>query len=360
MNRAVGFMILGLGVPLVGMTGLGCHDNSPPPPRVAVPSERQAYAPPPPPREAYAPSESARKPVENNWTAPTPGYDDQPLVNQRPPEQRAFIDAYNRVGRPRLTVFINRTLEGDLLPVNNNDPILSVEQSRKSNTGVTVERKDSTDSRGYYRDHHSESTDKFESKGPAEYREKTEIYLRPGEYDEVSAKTLDYNAVENIMTDWLAANGQTTMISPGMARERLTDDQLKDLQSGRPRVMSEIVRQLGVDVLIQVQAHPTRQTAQGLEVRIIAEAINTRGGQSIGRAVVDVPPPLTKTTINTYTRFLARKLMDDMSNTWTAMANNPPPPPAPPANAPPPPPRTESAPPPPPQSEPPSVAVPKQ
>jgi len=328
MSRTASFIILGLGISI-----LGCHDNSPPPPRVPVPSADR--------REAYAPSETPRKPVENNWAAPTPGYDDQPLVSQRPPEQRAFVDAYNRVGRPRMTVFINRTLEGDLLPINNNDPILSVEQSRKSNSAVTVERRDSTDSRGYYDRSHSQSTDKFESKGPAEYKEKTDIYLRPGEYDEVSAKNLDYNAIENIMSDWLAANGQTIMISPGMAREKLTDDQLKDIQSGRPRVMSEIVRQLGVDVLIQVQEHPTRQTAQGLEVRIIAEAINTRGGQSIGRAVVDVPPPLTKTTINTYTRYLARALMSGMTDTWTAMANNPPPPP--PAGSAPPP-RTESVP----------------
>ena len=97
------------------------------------------------------------------------------------------------------------------------------------------------------------------------------------------------------------------------------------MQQGRPQVLSEVARQLGADVLVQVQAHPTKQTQQGLEVRIIAEAMNTRDGQSLARAVVDVPPPLDKPQINEYTRFLARKLMDQMTETWSV-----PPPPAPP------------------------------
>jgi hypothetical protein len=50
--------------------------------------------------------------------------------------------------------------------------------------------------------------------------------------------------------------------------------------------------------------------------------MNTRGGESLGRAVVDIPPPMEKTTLNRYTRFMARKLMDEMINAWL---NNPPP-----------------------------------
>jgi hypothetical protein len=107
-----------------------------------------------------------------------------------------------------------------------------------------------------------------------------------------------------------------TVISPDLARQRLTDQQVRDLQSGRPQVLSEVAQQLSADVLIQVQAHPTRQTQEGLEIRLIAEAMNTRGGESIGRAVVDIPPPLTKPRINRYTRYIARKLMDDMTGSW--------------------------------------------
>jgi pyruvate/2-oxoglutarate dehydrogenase complex dihydrolipoamide acyltransferase (E2) component len=90
-----------------------------------------------------------------------------------------------------------------------------------------------------------------------------------------------------------------------------------------------------------------------LEFRIVAEAINTKGGESLARAVVDVPPPLEKTTINKYTRFLSRKLMDGMMSAWLVPASaqqqeQPAPPPAAQAPAQPPPPvAPQSAPPPP-------------
>jgi hypothetical protein len=308
--KKITLMLIGL-----GLIGLGCRDTSPAPPRVPVPSSGN--------RVSYAEPERD-KPVVDNWAyqqqQQQPGFADEPLVNQPPPEQRAFVDAYNRVGRPRLTVFVNRTLEGSLLPVNENEPVLSVQQSRKSTTGVTVERKEGAAYRGYYDSAHVDRSDTYKSNGPSEYKETTEVYLKPGQYDEAQAKSLDYEAVENIMADWLAASGQTVMIAPSMARQRMTDEELKDLQSGRPVALSEVAKRLGADVLIQVQAHPTRQTAQGLEVRVIAEAINTKGGQSIGRAVVDMEPPLVKTSINNYTRFLARKLMLEMSQSWGAMA----------------------------------------
>ncbi len=296
---------------------MGCRDTTPPPPRVPVPAaDRQAMMihrdevkPLPPPR-----------PEDR---VPPPPFDDVPLVAQQAPEQPAFVDAYRRVGAPRIVLFVNRTLEGSIIPVNHEAPIVSIEQTRKSSTGVNVETRDTSTRQRRYRDETRDRTDRFESKGPAEYRETTDVYLHPGQYDEVAARSIDYEAIENIMSDWLACNGQVAIISPIMARQRLSDQQVKELQEGRPQVLSEIVQQLGADILIQVQAHPTRQSSEGLEVRIIAEALNIKGGQSIGRAVVDVPPPLEKTTINRYTRFLARKLMDGMIGSWTA------PPPAP-------------------------------
>src|SRR5438552_6107013 len=117
MNKTAMLLFLGLLV-----FSLSCRDNSPPPPRVPVPStdNRQAYLPP-----------QAPKPIENNWPPPGPGmYDDEPLVSQHPPEGKAFIEAYSRVGHPRIVVFVNRTMEGNLVPVNSNDPVLSVERSR--------------------------------------------------------------------------------------------------------------------------------------------------------------------------------------------------------------------------------------
>jgi hypothetical protein len=212
-------------------------------------------------------------------------FEDEPLVNQQMPEQPAFVDAYNRVNRPRITVFMNRTLEGDVIPVNPRTPDISVEETR---TGKNA----GTDS--------------------------TAVYLQQGQYDDAWAKSLDYEAVEATLAEWLSCNGQITMISPTLARQRLTDQQVKELQSGRPQALSEIAQQLGVDILIQVQAHPTQQYADGLRVRCVAEAMNTHGGESLGRVVADFPLPLDKPTMNKFTRFMARKLMDDMTSAWTA------------------------------------------
>jgi hypothetical protein len=337
-RRISSFLAVAAPVMVIGpvLLSAGCHDESPPPPRVPIPvpssdhqeygelRDRDAVRPLPPPSESRV--------------AARPPFNDEPIVDQAPPEQPAFVDLYHKVGSPKITLFVNRTMEGDLVPVNPDEPTASVVETRSSNGPVSVESHDSYsqdtgshahtyggwyDSHGDYHAYvRSDSSDKFESKGAADYHDRTDVYLHPGQYDEVQAKSLDYEAIENIMTDWIACQGQVTVISPTLARQRLTDEQVRELQSGRPQMLSEIAQQLGADVLIQVQAHPTRQTEQGLEVRLVAEAMNTKGGQSLARATVDMDPPLTKTQINKYTRFLARKLMQDMTGTWGA----PPPP----------------------------------
>jgi hypothetical protein len=307
-------VVLAAGAALAG--GVGCADRREPEPRSRI-VERPVRVPV---RER---EEDKPLPDQARSQVPPPPYDDVPLVNQRPPEQRAFVDAYDAVGRPRILVFVNRTLEGEIVPVNPEEPLVSVERSRTSRGDVRIESRDSVRRDDYYRRDDRDRDARYEARGPAEVRDRVDVYLRPGEYDEADARALDYEAMENILTDWLAADGRVEVVSPVMGRQRLTDEQVKDLQSGRPRVMGEIARQLDADVLVQVQAHPTRQTLRGLEVRVIAEAINVgRGGQSVARAVVEVPPPLDKPQLNKYTRFLARKLMDGMTGSWRAMAES--------------------------------------
>jgi hypothetical protein len=190
---------------------------------------------------------------------PEPPYYDPPLVNQKTPEQARFEEGYRAVGKPRITVFVNRTLEG------------------AADAG----------------------------------------YLKHGQYDEAQAQALDYQALENVLTDVLACQGTVEIMSPTMVRQKLTDEQIKDLQSNKPRVLREVAQQLETDILIQVSAHPTRQTPNGLEIRMVGEALNIKGGQQIARAVVDMPPPLDKSTLNRYTRFVARKMMMDMTQAWS-------------------------------------------
>lgn len=326
MKRA---LILAGAVMAVGMVAGGC-DSSPPPPRVVVPAEgtlgpprydpakplpgqvpteqvpqyappQPQYvppAPPPPmagggndPRIAAPPAGQ----VVRTLPAPLPApgsFDDQPLVRDRPPEQRAFVEAYNRVGRPRIAVYVNRRLDGTLvLPQDGEDGTPAARTTLPAERVAVV--------------------------GPGgDPRSGVSASVTPGQYDEAFARSLDYQAVEAVLTDWLAAGGQTEVISPTLARARLTAEQVQALERGERFVLADVTQRLDADVLVQVQMRPTRQTTKGLEMRIVAEAINARGGRSVGRAVVDVPPPLEKTQINEYTRFLARKLMDDMTGAW--------------------------------------------
>ena len=255
---------------ILSATAFGCM-MSPSAPRVAVPpppdGQSVQTAPAPPQRVVV----DTQKPLPQDQYAtqlPPPPFQDEPLISQPPPEQAEFLDAYNKVGKPRITIFVNRSLEGSEMPANPGADANSSE------------------------------------------------YLQKGQYDEGYAKSLDYEAIEDELADWIGCNGQVTIISPTMARQKLTDAQLKDLQSGRPQVLSDLAQTLNADILIQVQAHPTKQYRDSLHVRIIAEAINTKGGESLARAIDDAPLPLDKPGINKYTRFLARKLMADITNSW--------------------------------------------
>ena len=179
---------------------------------------------------------------------PPPPFYDAPIVSQRTPELRAFVEAYEAVGRPRVMVFV----AGD---------------------------------------------------------------LGTGARDDLALANIDYETMENILSDWFAADGRVELLSP-TERQRLSRDEARNLQSDRP----QRDRAGGADVIVRVRAQQTRQTRQGDVVRLVAEAVNTDDGRSIGRAVVDIPPPLDKPQLNRYTRFTARRLMDQMTSTWRAMA----------------------------------------
>jgi hypothetical protein len=280
------------------MGGLaGCVDRTPPPPDAAVPPRHGAgirgdEAQKPLPGEG--PDEQAL--AQGQGELPPPPFNDVPLVAQDTPEQRAFVDAYTHVGRPRIVVFVNRTLEGDLLPTND-AAARSSGASGQNRHEVTIENRDRRETVG---------------RGG-------EAYLQPGQYNASDARQIDYEAIETVLTDWLAAGGKVAIVSPVTARQRMSADQQRDVETGQARAMSALGRSLDADVLVQVNARPTHQTPRGLEVRMVAEAINVQGGQSIGRAVVDMPPPLDKPRINKFTRFLARVLMDRMIGTWENM-----------------------------------------
>jgi hypothetical protein len=233
-----------LGVGLLALASQwGCHGgggDTPPPARIPGPDERRipiTEAPPKPLPAQVAPE------------VPPPPFDDVPLISQEAPEVPHFLDAYEKVGRPRIVVWV--------------------------------------------------------------------VHLPGDFYDEAWSREIDYAAIENILTDLFSARGRVTLISPQAARSALTPEQAKDLNSPHPNLTREVGDRLKADVLIFVRASATHQSGEGPAVRLVGDASNVQGGESLGQAVVDVPPPLDKPQMNKYARFVARKLMSDMTNSWT-------------------------------------------
>lgn len=193
----------------------GCVDNSPPPPRVGVPRD---------PGEGLVRQREPQKPMPGVGSSdptqpPPPAFDDVPLVDQEMPEKRAFIEAYNAVGRPTIIV------EG-------------VHQS--------------------------------------------DLNINPGD-----------RAVALVFADWMRCDGAVTMVTARGDR-------------AQPDVVIELV----------INGEGDRPA-----VNMSARASNARDNVLLGQAMVDMPKPTDRGGINRYTRFLARKLMSDMTRSW---ANLPP------------------------------------
>ena len=206
-----------------------------------------------PPRATAVPAiaRDPVKPISDPNASIQPAYDDPPLISQQLPEEPRFVQAYIAVGRPRIMIFVNHTLDGNLLPVNDAATIATIETT---------------------------------------------------------------------LTDWLSAQGQTTIISPISARQKLTEQELADLQSGHPQMIGQIADKLQADVLVHVECRPTKQPDQGLLVTMIADAFSIRTGQQLAQASVQAALPMDNPTVTRTTRIIARKLMDEMTSTWTATA----------------------------------------
>ncbi len=183
-------------------------------------------------------------PPQHRASQVPPPYNDVPLVSQTPPEQPAFLDAYQRVGHPRMMIMA-----------------IGPDGSRPA--------------------------DKSYKTGP-----------------------IDYDAIETVLGDWLSCNGAVNLVSPHVAPATPPE----------PTTKPAPAPQIDADVLIRVDVHPRRNDVK--EVRLITEAINTRGGESIGRAVVDVPTPLERKNLDEATHYIARKLMDEMTQSWQQMLAN--------------------------------------
>ncbi len=294
----------------------GCGQDAPP--QSAVPIN---------PGEGYVPHDAPPKPMPDSATNDQPGpgpYDDSAILQQRLPQEQEFLDAYVKVHTPRIAVYVNRTLTGQMIPPNPGGPTETDERTQHSTGGVNVTNSQFNEHDDAYSHDVQSGRTHFQSNGPAEYTETTTHYVAPSDIDEADARSLDYDALEKILTDWMSCDGRVHMISSDYIAAQMSPADLQAMSEGKAPALTNLGDKVGADVLIQVQAHPTRQSG-ALQIRLVAQAINVRGGDLIGTAVVDVPLPLDKPRINTYTRFIAAKLMDGMSGAWESYSGGPPP-----------------------------------
>jgi hypothetical protein len=115
-----------------------------------------------------------------------------------------------------------------------------------------------------------------------------------GAFDDATARAVDYEAIQNLLAEFLRSDGRVRIIAA--------------LEAGKP---------VEADIVVRVIVRPAQKTEQGQEVRILCEAVNSRGGELIASAAEDVPPPLTKANLDRYTRYVGRRLIDGMAKTWT-------------------------------------------
>lgn len=196
----------------------GCVDNSPPPPRVSVPLDASEG-----PLVRHDPVKPLPDPSEPRGDVPRPAYDDPALVDQELPELAAFLDAYDRVGRPAF----------------------AVEPAR--DTGIASD-----------------------------------------------------DAMILQLTDWLRAGGRVTMLAPG--------------KSGGGTGSPDVRIKVAIDSIKDGSAKDARTAA----VRASARAVNAGDNLLLGQTLVDIPAPVDRQAVNRFTRFMARKLMADMTQTWNA------------------------------------------
>ena len=129
MKRLALWNSIGLAGLVIGMVGIGCQ--SPPPPQ-------RVTAPEPQNRDMVRERDRLRPLAPEAGQVDMRPFDDEPILKQALPGEGRFVDAYHRVGNPRIVVYVNRGLEGEILPVNDNEPLVSVERSRKTDAPITA------------------------------------------------------------------------------------------------------------------------------------------------------------------------------------------------------------------------------
>jgi hypothetical protein len=238
-----------LAIGLTGAIALATGCRTPPPPRIQIPidskgNEYTTYQHDPnKPLPPSATQSAAESPSSQGRVVTIPPTIQAPAVSQ------AYLESYDRVGRPRLLVLVDR------------DP------ATRS--------------------------------------------IVPGDYD----------TLERVVRDALAAEGQVAVV-PASAARQLNEQQLKGVASGDTKALSDAGSQLHADVIVQVRVGP--QVPEREETQITATARNARDGAQIATAAASIPPPPQRRQLDFAGRLLAERLVDELAGAWENLARIPP------------------------------------
>jgi hypothetical protein len=131
----------------------------------------------------------------------------------------------------------------------------------------------------------------------------------------------DYSMIEASIVQYFDNSGKVQVKDAEAARAKLSREELLRVENGDSAANRLLAAELQADLLIRVSAQPTSQAAAGPAIRMIAKAVTTTDARNMGMASVDMPLPMTKPTINYYTRFLCEELMGQMALKWAQPAD---------------------------------------
>ena len=143
----------------------------------------------------------------------------------------------------------------------------------------------------------------------------------------------DYDLLERVVRETLAARGQVMVVAPQTVRENIDAQQTTDINAGRADALADAGAKLRADVAVQVRLAPPSGAAG--DTQITATARNTRDSQQIATAATALRPNPQRRDLDFAGRLLAERLVDELATAWERLEKQPAPTTAPPSTTPP-------------------------
>jgi len=276
-------------------TGAGCEDQAKYIKNEPIPEPQQTAAaapPPPPPTTTAAPGAKPLPPraptADEKWLA----------------FQEKFVALYRKNNKPRIAVMVRpldaarRTTVVDVVPEHT-----TIEQEGQAVTIVERNR------RGRRRRQVDVTS------GTA--RRTDEIGYQPREIDYIDEKdtrAIDYEMMVTALVEYLECDGEVNIIDTEVVDAVVDRETALRADRNDKQALSLIKTKLGADIVIIEKVQTSSQA--GISTRMVCKAVRTDDARVIGRGYVDLRQPLTKRNLRRFSRYLAFKLMEDMTKRW--------------------------------------------